>query len=184
MIATAPDVMVTPFGHLHPTARLFEPCVVLRPEQVVIGADSRVDSFCKIEGGELVEIGRRVHVCSFAHLNIGGGRLTVEDGATIASGARLLSGSNTRRGMWMNTLSPSSEHHVERRHTSIGEGAFVGANAVVLPGVRVGCFAVVGAGAVVTRDVPDFEVWVGVPARRLCDRRDPGADDFWAGSGR
>ncbi|MBI3632787.1 MAG: acetyltransferase [Candidatus Vogelbacteria bacterium] len=48
--------------------------------------------------------------------------------------------------------------------TIIEEGAFIGANATILPQVRVGSYSVVGAGAVVTRDVPPKSVVVGVPA--------------------
>jgi len=49
----------------------------------------------------------------------------------------------------------------------IGAGAYVGAGAIVLPGVSIGAGARVGAGAVVTKDVPDGETWVGVPAQKI-----------------
>ncbi|MEM7261144.1 MAG: DapH/DapD/GlmU-related protein [Planctomycetota bacterium] len=49
----------------------------------------------------------------------------------------------------------------------IGEGAYVGAGAIILPGVNVGTGAKIGAGAVVTKNVPAGETWVGVPAHPL-----------------
>lgn len=49
----------------------------------------------------------------------------------------------------------------------IGEKSWIGAGAVILDGVKIGCGAIVGAGSVVTRDVPDFAVVAGVPARVL-----------------
>jgi acetyltransferase-like isoleucine patch superfamily enzyme len=52
----------------------------------------------------------------------------------------------------------------KRGALEVGNGAFIGINAVVLPGVRIGRNAVVGAGAVVTHDVPDRAVVVGNPA--------------------
>jgi len=55
---------------------------------------------------------------------------------------------------------------------TVGPGAWLGVNAVVLPGVTIGRGAVIGAGAVVTRDVPDFAIVVGVPARVIGDVRD------------
>lgn len=53
----------------------------------------------------------------------------------------------------------------------VGEDAFIGARAFLLPGVQVGTGAVVGACAVVTRDVPDWTVVVGNPARVVGERR-------------
>jgi acetyltransferase-like isoleucine patch superfamily enzyme len=55
----------------------------------------------------------------------------------------------------------------ESRPISIEEGAWIGAAAVILPGVTVGRGAIVGANAVVSRSVPPMEVWVGIPARYL-----------------
>lgn len=49
----------------------------------------------------------------------------------------------------------------------IGDGASLGARSLILPGVRIGRFALVAAGAVVTRDVPDYAIVVGAPAKRV-----------------
>jgi acetyltransferase-like isoleucine patch superfamily enzyme len=59
------------------------------------------------------------------------------------------------------------EHLVKQGPVVIEDDAWLGTNAVVLPGVRVGRGAVVGAGAVVTRDVAPFTVVAGVPARPI-----------------
>ena len=53
----------------------------------------------------------------------------------------------------------------------VDDYAWIGANAVVLPGVRIGKGAIVGAGAVVTRDVPDYAIVGGVPAKTIGSRR-------------
>ncbi len=53
----------------------------------------------------------------------------------------------------------------------IDEDAFVGAKAIVLPGVRVGVRAIVGAGSVVTKDVPDGQIWAGNPAKFVKPRQ-------------
>lgn len=49
----------------------------------------------------------------------------------------------------------------------VKKGASIGANATILPGVTIGENAMIGAGSVVTKDVPAGEVWVGNPARRM-----------------
>jgi UDP-2-acetamido-3-amino-2,3-dideoxy-glucuronate N-acetyltransferase len=61
--------------------------------------------------------------------------------------------------------------HVSRKHeyraTLVRRGASIGANATIVCGVTLGAFAFIGAGAVVTADVPAYGLMVGVPARRV-----------------
>ena len=53
---------------------------------------------------------------------------------------------------------------------TIKDYVFIGPRAIILPGVTIGRGAVVAAGAVVTKDIPDFEIWGGVPAKKISDR--------------
>jgi len=55
--------------------------------------------------------------------------------------------------------------HIKSRPVVIGDDALIGANAMILKGVRIGERAIIGAGSVVTSDVPSDEVWAGNPAR-------------------
>jgi acetyltransferase-like isoleucine patch superfamily enzyme len=55
----------------------------------------------------------------------------------------------------------------------------IGAGAVILPGIRLGAGCTIGAGAVVTKDVPAGETWVGVPARRQPRFPEPPRDGGW-----
>jgi galactoside O-acetyltransferase len=151
-------------------ASIYEPVIILRADMVEIANTARVDSFVKIEGGEGVEIGEHVHVASFCHVNIGGGKVVLEDGSAMSSGAKVIGGSNQMTGTSMSAAAPAEEQVVRRYTTRIGRNAFLGTNAVVMPGVTVGEGAVIGAGAVVTKDVPPFEIWAGVPARRIGTR--------------
>ncbi len=58
------------------------------------------------------------------------------------------------------------ERKAEFRHTRVGRGATIGANATIVCGHSIGAYAFIAAGAVVTHDVPDYALMVGVPARR------------------
>jgi maltose O-acetyltransferase len=53
---------------------------------------------------------------------------------------------------------------------NISDYVFIGPRAIILPGVNIGSGAVVAAGAVVTKDIPSFEIWGGVPAKKIGDR--------------
>jgi len=158
------------YRSLAKSAQLYAPLIVLQPSQVEIGEHTRIDSFVKIEGGMSVKIGRYVHISSFVHLNIGGGWLEIGDYVAITSGARILSGSNTRAGISMSSAAPQQLQIVERGKTVIGKYAFVGSGATVLPGVSLGVGAVLGAGGVATHSIPDGEIWMGIPARKVSER--------------
>lgn len=55
-------------------------------------------------------------------------------------------------------------------HITIGEGAFIGTNTIISKSVRIGNRSIIGAGSVVTKDVPDDEIWAGNPARFIKKR--------------
>jgi UDP-2-acetamido-3-amino-2,3-dideoxy-glucuronate N-acetyltransferase len=71
--------------------------------------------------------------------------------------------------VFTNVINPRS--HIVRKHeykrTLVKRGATIGANAVILCGNTIGSYAMIGAGAVITKDVPDYALVVGNPARRI-----------------
>jgi acetyltransferase-like isoleucine patch superfamily enzyme len=89
--------------------------------------------------------------------------LVIEEYVGWGPGAKVLGSTHTA----LPTDVPIIQTDLKIRPVRIGAWADIGVNAVVLPGVTVGKGAIVGAGAVVTRDVPAFAVVVGVPAKLL-----------------
>jgi acetyltransferase-like isoleucine patch superfamily enzyme len=117
----------------------------------VIGAGCNIGDHCFIESG--VVIGNDVVVKNGVALWQG---ITVSD--------RVFIGPNVA---FTNDLFPRAKvYHDEYAHTMIGEGASIGANATLLCGITIGRYALLGAGSVVTRDVPDFALVYGNPARQ------------------
>lgn len=55
-----------------------------------------------------------------------------------------------------------------RKPVSIGNHTFIGQRCIILPGVSIGDNVIVGAGSIVTKDIPDNEVWAGNPAKHIC----------------
>lgn len=155
------------WGELGSGSEVLDPhlSIVLMPHVIRIGRHCRIDGIVKIEGGQGITIGDYVHIASFCHLNIGGGVLVIGDHAGIASGARVISGSNTPEGKSMSASSPADMQMVKRLATTIEPFAFIGVGAIILPGITIGRGAIVGAGAVVLHDVEPGAIVAGNPAR-------------------
>jgi acetyltransferase-like isoleucine patch superfamily enzyme len=116
-----------------------------------IGADCNVGEHCFIESGAI--LGDRVTVKNGVAVWDG---VTVEDGVFLGPAAVL---TNDRRPR-------SRAPGFVPQRTVLREGCTIGANATVLSGLEIGRYAMIGAGALVTRDVPDFTLVTGSPARR------------------
>ena len=123
-----------------------------------IGDESRVGAFVEIQKG--VVIGRRCKISSHSFLCEG---VTIEDNVFIGHGVVF---TNDKFPRATNPDgSPQSEADWQVIPTLVKGGASIGSNATIIAGVVIGEKALVGAGAVVTRDVPDGAVVAGVPAR-------------------
>lgn len=155
------------YKHYGQGIQIFDPCVILRPDQIGLGDGARIDAFCKIEGGQGVTIGANVHLASYCHVNAGGGRVELGDHSGYASHCVIAGGATDYRQL---AITPQDGGQALRTITTIGQYALIFAGAIILPGVTVGAGAVVAAGAVVRGDVPPFEIWAGVPARKIGHR--------------
>lgn len=147
---------------IHPTAVVEDPDSI--PES------TNVWHFCHVMRG--TRIGKNVSL---------GQNCFVADGVSIGDGSRIQNNVSLYQGVeleedvfvgpsavFTNVTNPraSVNRKSEYRRTLVRRGATVGANATVLPGVTLGAWSFVAAGAVVTHDVADFELVAGVPARR------------------
>lgn len=143
-----PLAVVEQGAHVGQRSRIWQFCVVLHG--AAIGEDCNVCAHCLIEGG--VTIGSRVTVKSGVQL---------WDGASLEDDVFI--GPNVT---FTNDCFPRSRQQPgEFIRTIVRNGASIGANATILPGVSIGRWAMVGAGSVVTRDVPDHALVLGNPAR-------------------
>src|SRR5262245_43699546 len=140
---------------------------ILRPENIVLGSNIIIDDFVFIGVQQELILGNHVHISSHASIT-GGGKCVVADFCCISSGARVLTGTDDFTGGGLtNSTIPLELRHVRRQTVVIESHAMIGVNAVILPGLRIGEGATVGAGSVVTKDLEPWTVHAGVPARPL-----------------
>lgn len=146
---------------VHPTATIDPGCT--------IGRGTRIWHYCHVMSG--ARIGER---CSLGQNVFVARDVVIGDNAKIQNNVSLYEGVVLEDDVFCgpsvvftNVINPRS--HVSRKdqyqRTLVGKGASIGANATILCGHTIGQYAFVGAGAVVTRDVPDFALVVGNPGR-------------------
>lgn len=136
-----------------------------------IGDGTRIWHFCHISGGARIGahcvLGQNVYVAPT--VTVGNGvkiqnNVSLYDGVTVEDFAFL-----GPSAVFTNVINPRSEvaRKDEYHPTRIGRGATIGANATILCGHDIGDYAFVGAGAVVTANVPPYALVIGVPARQI-----------------
>lgn len=129
-------------------------------EGVVIGAGTVLHAKNVGKSISSIFIGEKTYIGEYCTLGATGGSIHIGKSCLIAQHVCIVAANHDY---------PKSLHEwsTKKNHVVIGDGVWLGSGVTVLPGVMIGDFAVVGAGAVVTKDVEPNTVVVGVPARPL-----------------
>ena len=152
-----PDYFVHPSSYIDPN--------------VSIGSGTKIWFFCHIQSGAVIggncSFGQNVNVA--ANVKIGNG-VKVQNNVSIYEGVELQDYVFCGPSMvFTNDLTPRAKYpkgSAGYKRTLVKEGASIGANATVVCGHTIGRWALIGSGAVVTHDVPDHALMLGVPARQ------------------
>jgi len=138
--------------------------VVIYHEQLVnlygcsIGDESKIGTFVEIQKN--AKIGKRCKISSHSFICEG---VLIEDEVMIAHGVMFTNDKYPRATNEDGTLQDEKNWDVVGTH--VAKGATIGSNATILCGIEVGRYALIGAGSVVTKDVPDYAIVAGNPAK-------------------
>lgn len=129
--------------------------------------------------GRNVAIDDNVYILNPEHLCLGD-NVSINPMTYIQARGRVIIGNDVSIGHMVTIMSsehvydsidmPIKNQGIQKKEVIIGDGAWIGAKATLLMGVRIGCGAIVGAGAVVTKDVDEYTVVAGVPAKPIRKR--------------
>jgi acetyltransferase-like isoleucine patch superfamily enzyme len=146
--------------------------VFIHPKAIVeagnIGEGTRIWAFAHLLEG--ASVGRNCNICDHTFVE---GNVIVGDNVTIKSGVYLWDGVRIEDDVFIgpnatftNDIRPRSKVYPPQfMCTYIRKGASIGANATIICGINIGEWAIIGAGSVVTKDVPDHAIVYGSPAR-------------------
>lgn len=147
MIHPSSDVQTSNIGE---NTLVWQYCIIL--PQAVIGSNCNINCHVFIENK--VVIGNNVTIKSGVQVWDG---ITLEDDVFVGPNVTFTNDAYPRSKLNQDVF----------LKTTVKNGASIGANATILSGITIGCYSMVGAGAVVTKNIPDFELWVGNPARHV-----------------
>jgi acetyltransferase-like isoleucine patch superfamily enzyme len=133
----------------------------------VIGDDCKIGAFVEIQGG--VRVGKRCKISSHSFVCEG---VTLEDEVFVGHGVMFTNDIYPRSTTPDGAMKGGDDWQLVT--TLVKKRAGIGSNATILAGITIGENAIIGAGAVVTKDVPDFAIVAGVPAKVMGDVREKG----------
>lgn len=139
-------------------------------DDVTIGGGTKIWHFCHVLSHSV--IGNK---CSFGQNCVVGPKVRIGNAVKVQNNISIYEGVEIEDDVFLgpsmvftNVINPRAfiARKNEFKKTLLKQGCTVGANATIVCGVTIGRYAMIGAGAVVTKDVPDFALMVGVPARQ------------------
>jgi acetyltransferase-like isoleucine patch superfamily enzyme len=133
-----------------------------------IGEGTKIWAFVHILDN--VKIGKNCNICDHCFIENGvevGNNVTIKCGIYIWKGAKIKDnvflGPNV---VFTNDIFPRSKKYPQKfEETIIENGASIGANVTIVAGIKIGKYSLVGAGSVVTKDIPPYNLWYGNPAK-------------------
>lgn len=157
------------FKKLGKNVRISRKTSIYGASNMEIGDNVRIDDFCILSGK--IKIGNYVHIASGCYLFAGNGGIILEDFSGLSSKVTIYAVTDDYSGCFLtNPTIPEEFRNVIEKQVLIKKHAIVGTGATILPGVTLGIGVAVGAMSLVTKDVPDWAIVAGIPAKFIKER--------------
>lgn len=147
-------------------------CTIIGLSNISIGSNVRIDGYTTItsSGEGFLNIGSNIHIAGYCLLASSGG-INLEDFSAISHGTKIYSASDDYSGSYLtNAVIPDKYKNIKRGTVSLKRHSLVGSSSVILPGVTIGEGTTVGAMSLVSKDLDDWSVYAGIPAKKIKDR--------------
>ena len=137
--------------------------------KISIGSDVRIDDFCILSGS--ITIGNNVHIAPYCGLFAGNYGIDINDFCGISSRCIIYSLTDDYSGQYLtNPTIPDKYRNVIGGKVTLGKHALIGTGTTILPNVNIEDGVSVGSMSLVTKDLPAWGIYVGIPCRKLKDR--------------
>jgi len=155
------------FKYLGVGTIIYDKAHIINKENIEIGSYCKIDDFTFIYAGKGIKIGNFTHLGAFTSIS-GGGSINIGNHVGISQGVRMVTGTNDyKQKGYMSAASPIEEQAFYKGHIEIGNNILLATNSVVLPNVKIGDGAIIGACTLVNKDIEPWSVNVGVPCRKI-----------------
>ncbi len=142
---------------------------IYSPEKISIGDNVRIDDFCILSGS--IKIGSHIHISAGVYLYGGEAGIEIGNFSGISSKSIIYAVSDDFSGNYLvGSMISKRFRNIEEREVVIGTHVQIGANCVILPGVKLGEGIAVGASSLVNSSLEEWSINLGVPAKKIKER--------------
>ncbi|MGU5703925.1 acyltransferase [Aeromonas caviae] len=140
--------------------------------RIRIGSNVRIDDFCVLSAGSGgIDIGDYIHIAVYSSL-IGAGKIIISDFCNISSKVAIYSSNDDYSGSFMtNPMVPSEYTNVKHADVKLEKHVVIGSGSLLLPGITLHEGVAVGALSMVRTDCEAFNIYMGVPAKKIKNRK-------------
>ena len=141
--------------------------------ELTVGMNTRIESKTvislgnPIEGYGKISIGKSCWIGEFNNLRCSRYQIQIGDNCLISQFCSIIA---SNHGVKKSSLIKLQDVDSTKNGVKIGDDVWLGAGTVVLPGIRIGNGSVIAANSVVNKNVPPYEIWGGIPAKKIKDR--------------